>query len=354
MSMRSCALGLCLALVSFCLAGRAFAGAKFIVFDAPNAQTGSSAGTSVTGLDDTGLIVGRETTAKSQQQGYIREKSGSFATYRLNVTAYPKGVAKDGVSVGMFKDLTGSHAFIAGHKGDIETTFDFQTNVSFAAASINTAGEVAGDVADAKLHFHGFIRNSTGGIVLFDAPGSETTAADAGTFSQSIAEDGTVCGWVNVLGFGEIQGFVRSSDGTIVSFKPQGADQTFPQSVGGNDVVVGYFFDLARVKHGFLRTSDGTIKTYDAPGAGTNANQGTMVNSINGNGDIAGTVIDRGALAHGFVRSAAGKLTVFDAPGAGTAVQGQGTFSVSINDKGQVAGSVVDSGFASHGFLRTP
>jgi hypothetical protein len=354
MSIRSRALGLCLVLVSFCLAARAFAGAKFIVFDAPNAQTGSSGGTTVTGLDDTGLIVGWRATDESQQQGYIRKKNGSFVAYQLDVTAYPNGVAKDGLSVGLFKDLTGIHAFIANRKGGIETTFDVQDDNGLSVTGINEMSMVTGTIADVKLEYHGYIRDTRGAIVLFDAPGAGTTGDGAGTFPQGIAEDGTVCGWVSVPGLGHQLGFVHSSDGTIVSFNPRRSVQTYALSVGGNDVVVGYYFDSARVKHGFLRASDGTMKTYDARGAGTNANQGTVVNAINGNGDITGTVIDRGGLAHGFVRSAAGKLVVFDAPGAGTAVQGEGTYSFVVNVKGQAAGIVVDSAFNAHGFLRTP
>jgi len=96
------------------------------------------------------------------------------------------------------------------------------------------------------------------------------------------------------------------------------------------------------------------ITTFSAPGAGTGAGQGTGGFGINPQGTVVGSYLDDGNVFHGFQcvsRCAAlDTFTTYDAPGAG-AEANQGTITFSINLFGVIAGYYVDSGNVAHGFV---
>src|SRR6202030_2946566 len=106
---------------------------------------------------------------------------------------------------------------------------------------------------------------------------------------------------------------------TITSFDAPGADHT-PGSGNGtfgvgltpNAEIEGVDVDVNGVLHGFVRSTNGTFITYDAPGAGTGAGQGTLPESNNTPGAIAGNYIDGSNVNHGFLRSNQGSFSVFD------------------------------------------
>src|ERR1700686_5871993 len=68
------------------------------------------------------------------------------------------------------------------------------------------------------------------------------------------------------------------------------------------------------------------VITFDAPGAGTTPNQGqgTLPVQITDSGLTVGSYVDAKGVSHGFVRALDGRITTFDAPGAGTNA-GEGT-----------------------------
>jgi probable HAF family extracellular repeat protein len=105
------------------------------------------------------------------------------------------------------------------------------------------------------------------------------------------------------------------------------------------------------VFHGFIRSRDGTFVTFDVAGAGTRPGQGTNATAANQSGTTAGTYTDANYVAHGFVRSPQGRITTFDVPGEGTG-PGQGVVSVfSINASGAVVGYYNDANGVYHGFI---
>ena len=99
------------------------------------------------------------------------------------------------------------------------------------------------------------------------------------------------------------------------------------------------------------QSSTPTFTTIDVTGAGTGAQQGTIITAINTAGDVAGFYLDTNNVVHGFVFPAGGAITSFDVTGAGTSA-GEGTFPASINSSGVIAGGYTDSTNASHGFVR--
>lgn len=96
---------------------------------------------------------------------------------------------------------------------------------------------------------------------------------------------------------------------------------------------------------------DNVFKIFDAPGAGSDAGQGTIPWSINGSGDIAGAFVDSQGLSHGFVRSKSGSFVAFDAPNASQRGD-QGTTARAINKQGAVAGYFYGANGVRRGFVR--
>lgn len=129
-----------------------------------------------------------------------------------------------------------------------------------------------------------------------------------------------------------------------------------------------------------------TFTSFDVPGAGTGANQGTLVSDFGFPGVLAGSYIDSSNQVHAYIRDSAGEYSFFDVSGqsganaishqgkaVGFVIDDLGThgaldyqatltqFDVSgatdteaqdINKKGKIVGFYLDSGNAVHGFLR--
>ena len=93
-----------------------------------------------------------------------------------------------------------------------------------------------------------------------------------------------------------------------------------------------------------------TITTFDAPGAGTEAGQGTFGVGLTPNREIEGVYVDASGVLHGYVRSNRGTFTTFDVPAAGTGA-GQGTIPLDNNNLNAITGESIDGGNVIHGFL---
>jgi hypothetical protein len=100
--------------------------------------------------------------------------------------------------------------------------------------------------------------------------------------------------------------------------------QTDPVAINDSGTAAGQWYDSNYTGHGFV-FSAGTVTTFDPPGAAD-----TYVGGMNNKGDIVGTYLDSSYASHGFIRSAKGKFTTLDVPGSGF------TGAAGINDKGVV------------------
>jgi hypothetical protein len=116
------------------------------------------------------------------------------------------------------------------------TTFDPPGAVETQPTGINAAGTITGVFFDAKLQDHGFIRTADGTIVTFDVPSAVLGPKYEGTKPASINDQGTVTGAYNGK-YGLTHGFIRTSDGTITTFSPV-ADAA-PESINDAGVIVG-------------------------------------------------------------------------------------------------------------------
>lgn len=145
-----------------------------------------------------------------------------------------------------------------------------------------------------------------------------------------------------VAGYTTSDGFVRTADGTVVTFDVAGASST--RALGINDAgeITGFYRDSAEVAHGFIRAADGSITTFDVPKA-----KDTSGAKINRKGTIVGAYDDDNG-SHGFVRTAGGRLKRFDVPDTNF------TSPDCINDKGAITGVYSSSDGHLHGFVRAP
>jgi hypothetical protein len=195
-------------------------------------------------------------------------------------------------------------------------------------------------------------------ITTFDAPGAGTDALQ-GTYAVNVSPSGTITGFSRDTNNAR-HGFIRSTDGSFTIFDAPNAGTgnfqgTRAYGITPTGTITGFFIDSDNAAHGYVRSAEGVITVFDAPGAGTGPfPEGTFVTSpldINPNGAIAGYYNDSAQVGHAFVRDKSGAFTTFDAPGAGTQA-GQGTFSFAISPVGEVTGFYFDAVTASHGFLR--
>ena len=286
-----------------------------ITIDAPGAGTGPFLGTQSLAINPPGVITGEYADASNALHGFVRATNGAITSF----------------------DVPG------GGTGSDEGTFVW---------CINPGGVIAGDVIDPRFSaVHGFVRAANGAIVTFDVPGAVFTIA------HNINPEGVIAGRYFDANFTS-HGFVRAANGTITTFDVPGAGTgpgqgTFPgliDCLNPAGVITGDYLDASSLNHGFVRTPEGTIITFDVPGAVN----GTYPAGINPMGTITGGYVDASFVSHGFVRALNGLITTFDPPGAGTG-PGQGTIGFfSINPVGAITGFYFDSSNMLHGFLRTP
>jgi hypothetical protein len=168
----------------------------------------------------------------------------------------------------------------------------------------------------------------------------EVTGA-AETFGGAIDAAGDIAGtWYDS---GQVpHGFLRTANGTLVSFDPPGSNGTTVYGMNDHRWVVGSFTDAAGI-HGFVRNADGAITVYDAPGG----NGDTEIYGINNKNAFTGSYSATGGEEFGFIVNKKGTFTSFGAPDGGPYIN-----SRTINAKQATAGDYVDAGGAFHAFIR--
>jgi hypothetical protein len=162
------------------------------------------------------------------------------------------------------------------------------------AQAINSQGQITGYYYD-RNNNHGFLRQTDGTNVTFDAPASDST------YPTAINDSGLITGYAGSFGSGGL-GFLRRADGTVTTFDINGFN-TRPHAVNSVGQITGSYLDADGTSHGFLRQQDGTITTFDAPEAGSGAGKGTFPQAINKAGQITGYYQDANGIVHGFLRS---------------------------------------------------
>ena len=153
-------------------------------------------------------------------------------------------------------------------------TFDPPGSVYTLVEAINNRGEITGAWADANFVFHGFLRSPDGTIISFDAPKATTTGY--GTFGIGINDTGTIVGYYTRGNF-NYGGFERNPDGTFFTYRypdqctggdPEGCQGTGFFVIDNLGEITGAYLDKNFVQHGLLVSPNHNVKVINAPGAG--------------------------------------------------------------------------------------
>ena len=137
---------------------------------------------------------------------------------------------------------------------------------------------------------------------------------------------------------------------------------TLLNSINTQGVGVGQYWDSKGVSHAYFRSVGGTFASFDAPGAGTNAGQGTQAWGLSDDGStMTGTFVDSKNVSHGFIRTKNGGFTTIDDPNAGSGPPLPKPSFLGTRDLGTVylvgpfggiyQGAYVDAKGVNHGFL---
>ena len=316
---------------------------SIITFDGPGAGTGSGQGTSATGMNSKGTIVGTVTSPSRKTYGFIRQTNGTTTKVVYPGAQYTSvyGINDSGTIVGSF---SGRHDQVFLRSADGKFTSFVPSNTQFLEgyAFIDNLGNVAGTILTTYDFFECYVRTSDGRITLFTGPRG---------FDCEVSGivNGTVTGDYGAPS-GYYAGYLRAPDGTftvlLANVQVAGVYLNKSGTAAGAFSLPG----VGGTTDGFLRAADGVLDYFTVPGSVP-----LSVRGINDSGVVAGdwaTDPEFNSGAHGFQRFADGTIGTFDAPGAGTA-QFQGTFPSAINNAGAIAGTVVDSSNVAHGFLLT-
>lgn len=342
--------------------------AKIVTIDVSGA-----AGTEAISVNPAGVVIGQYVDSRGAYHGFVRSLDGTITSVDAPGAGTSAGEGTEPWSINPAGEITGwytdtaglTHVFLRAPDGTFNS-FDAPgagipagvpcnppiiCSNGTQAGAINTAGVIAGDYVDVKDVFHGFLRSADGTVTTFDAPNAAMGAGQGTylTFGDGISSSGALIGGYADAS-GNFHGFVRSANGSITSFDPNGSVFTDPAGINAQRVIIGFYSGSSGPYHGFLRSPEGEITSFDVSGAGTAIGQGTEPLNINSPGDIAGAFIDGSGVSHGFLRMKNGAITIFDAPSAGTG-SGQGTVPFCNNASNAIVGYYVDSGGGIHGFL---
>jgi hypothetical protein len=270
--------------------------------------------TELVAIDGSGDTVGYYFDSQNLQHSLFRSADGTITTFDPpNSTSGAQSINDSGTVAGGFVDANGAHGYLRASDGTF-TTFDptgsgGQIEVVIPY-QISASGAVAGTYIDTSAVRHGFLRDPSGNITILDAPGAGTVA-EQGTDVVGMNASGTIVGGIDVGTVNGIVGtthsLVLATDGTYTVFDPprSGAHSSFAEAINDNGVVVGEYRDANLVRHGYMRQTDGTVVSFDDPDAAqlplSIANQGTDPRGINASGAVLGYYTDANGVRHGFI-----------------------------------------------------
>lgn len=244
--------------------------------DIENFQYPSSAWTTLIAINGSGAVIGN-----SSEGGFIRSPEGRFSILSIPGATFtsPYVIADDGTIAGAYGAKNGkAHGFL--YANGTTTTFDPRASELTRPVAINGADTVAGNFYDADNFAHGFIRQASGRIATFDAPGAGGGSGN-GTFVTALDAAGTIAGYYtdSVL---QSHSFWRSAGGTITTFDPPGYSESAAVGVArrGEHVLIAGNVTGASGNLAYRRSRNGSVRLF-APSL-------IEVDAMNASGEIVG------------------------------------------------------------------
>lgn len=280
-------------------------------FDAPKVDKDQFRGTYAQSINTSGVVAGAYNDGKKGVlTGFSRATNGKITSF--SAATSPKfdtsvsGLNDSGAIVGSYADKPGGyHGFLRTSDGTI-TQFDApgaaigKAGAGTFPSAIDTSGAIAGTYDDKKHVSHGFLRAAAGTFTSFDDP-SAGKKSFQGTRAMAMNDGGAVVGYYVDSG-GVCHGFVRAASGTFTTLDAPGAlldanQGTFAGAIDSAGVVAGTYNAQDGTYHSFTRTAGGTYNTFTVDDDSTAvANSG-----INTSGAVTGDYTDSSNAAHGFI-----------------------------------------------------
>jgi hypothetical protein len=247
---------------------------KFTSFDVPGV---GGYGSTPLAMNLEGAIVGYYTDSNYSFHSFLRSPNGKFATWTGPDACTGNGsegcfgsgasnINAFGIIAGGFEDNSGNfvhHSFLRNVNDQLKVldvsgagTGAYQgTGCPGCLLGLNQFGAVAGIYSDSNSVNHGFLRSPEGKFTTFDAPGAGTDSYEGtGCFSDcpvSLNNWGAITG--SYIDANDVQhGYVRSSEGKIVTLDPVGSIYTFTDGINDLGALTGYYVDPSDVYHGFI------------------------------------------------------------------------------------------------------
>jgi len=265
--------------------------------------------------------------------------AADFTTFQVpGATAtHPRAIANSGVVIGFFDDPSGAHGFIRATNG-VFTTIDVSGATVTDPVAIRSDGTIVGLYSvqsEGRYAWLGFVRAPDGRITQFQAP-------HGGIYTSPVSINNT--GWI--AGTGEpggkqlrAFGFLRSPSGHFWEF----GNGLMVRCANSTNTTAGQLYQGSQW-HGFVRTPDGALAQFDPDGATL-----TTVTAINYSGTATGSWQLADGHYEGFIRAADGTLSTFVA-----SQNAKLTFALGINKAGAIVGDYRDQHNFTHGFVRAP
>ena len=315
---------------------------KITTFDVPNGTE-----TTPTGISTSGNIVGfYGDTAAGRVRGFVRDSRGAITTFDApgsnssdTFSTAPTAISQSGSIVGY--SYTGLPVV---QPGFIRNTKGAFASVSLTGAwnvfpqAINSQGEVVGYYYDLIGNWHAFLLNPNGTFYSFD----QTLIGDTFSAIYDVNDLGQSTGFYDDLNTRKQVGFLRQANGSITTFNPLNATDTFPVAINLTGTITGDYLDtdVSYQSHGFVRNPNGSITSFDVPNASD-----THPVAIDSKGEIAGYYTDTNNTQHGFVRNIYGQISTFDVPNS------TATIPAAMNAQDTITGVFKDSAGNEHGFV---
>jgi surface-anchored protein len=250
------------------------------------------------------------------------------------------GINNDGVIVGRYLDAEGlSYALIL-ENGAVEF-FSVTETTRTLALGIDSLGQITGiyeDPNDSAVQ-HGFLRGLDGSFIDIDHP------AEDFNYAWGINDSGQIAGYFFEDEPFMIRAWQRESNGEF------GEPFVFPdvglgavsRGINDNAVRAGWKWREDFSVAGFLYENGEFIEFFDIDGL-----PNTLPSDINNIGDTVGNANTASVSADGFIRAANGSSRRFKVPGSAQ------TFAYGINDHRQIVGEWQDAKGTNHGFIASP
>ena len=332
--------------------------AKYTIFSAPNAGTGSNQGTYAMGITSNGTVGGYYVDANNLNHGFIRSPDGKTTVVDVPQAGTDPGQGTRIIAMNSSREATGwygdangvMHGFLRSPQGRI-TLFDPSGSQLTYANEINDAGTVAGVYLDEVGFFRVFLRSRSGEITTYDMPGARQNGWNTNSPDWSGINKAGALISVSWDESGGMHGWIRSPQGLVNELPSPLPGGIYPWGINPQGAMTGIALDENFTARGFFRDVHGNYTLFDAPGSENGG--GTGPENLNASNTITGNFWDPTGNNHGFIRAADGTFTVFDMPGAGKGNY-QGTLPTYINAQGWITGTIVDDNFFTKSFVMIP